>query len=124
MRYALLILAIASTGARADNVACLAETIFSEAGAESEIGKIAVGQTVMNRMHKLHKSVCWITRHGYTRRPIPGKVLHQYRAIANSVLHGLTAPIGDRDSFDSHKRKRHAKGAVRIGNHYFYEALR
>ena len=125
MRFAFLILAIASTGAKADSVACLAETIFSEAGAEPEFGKIDVGHTVMVRQRKLNRSVCWITRHGYTHRKIPAAVRAYYKHLAERILaKEYSSPIGDRDSFDSSRRKRHKAGAIKRGKHYFYEVLK
>lgn len=117
---------LTSTGAKADpEWLCLAETMFSEAGAEPEYGKIDVGHTVKVRQRKLHKPICWITKHGYTRRHIPVAVKEYYHALAHRVLAGdYQSPIGDRDSFDSSRRKRHKAGAIRRGGHYFYEVLK
>lgn len=126
MRSLTLLLAVmVSTGANASDIQCLANTLFSEARGEPEAGRVNVGHTVMVRRKKLHKPICWIVKHGYTQKAIPIALRHYYHTLAGRILHGrYTTPIGERDSFDSHKRKHRMRGVIKIHNHYFYEALK
>lgn len=118
----MLLAVMVSTGAKADEIQCLASTIFSEARGEPLAGKIAVGHTVINRMKKLNRSACWVTQHGYTRKPVSHAAMQEYRNLSARILAGETvSAIGQRDSFDSNRRRpRHAKQVLRIGGHAFY----
>lgn len=108
------------------DIQCTAETIYSEARGEPIKGKHAVGYTIVNRSTKiLHKRPCSIVKQQYTQRHIPGKDKLTFYSIAEDVLNGkVSNPIGDLDSFDSFKNKPHKRGSIKIGNHYFYKALR
>ena len=108
------------------DIQCTAETLYSEARGESLIGKHAVGYTIVNRSIKiLHKRPCSIVNQQYTQKHIPKKDRRLFNAIAENVLNGkVPNPIGNCDSFDSFKNKRHPKGSIQIGGHWFYRALK
>lgn len=108
------------------NVKCVAETIFSEARGEPLIGQLAVGSTIITRTKLLQKNACSVVRKQYTQKRVPAKDKEEFYALAEKVLNGASRnPIGNLDSFDSFKGKhRHRKGAIKIGNHYFYKSLK
>ena len=91
---------------------CLAAAIFYEAGQESDAGKQAVAQVVLNRLRHpaFPKSVCGVVFQGQerqtgcqfsftcagamARKPEPAQ-WEQNRAIASAMLNGLVyAPVG------------------------------
>lgn len=126
MKMLLLTLAVmvSNSEAEAADLHCLANMIYSEARGEPVEGQIAVGYTVVNRLKKFSKPVCWIVRHGYTRKKIPPAEVSAFLAVAEGVLSGrLRNPIGDADSFDSRKG-RHARGSIKIGRHYFRRVMK
>ena len=122
-----LILLLVCGSVSANEVECLAKTIYSEARGEALKGQIAVGYTVINRKKQTGKTVCRTVSAGYTQRWIPANDREQFVKISSLILAGkITSPIGDRDSFDAYSRRplwaRHIKHAVRIGNHTFYRS--
>lgn len=108
------------------DIQCTAETIYSEARGEPKIGKHAVGFTIVNRSTKIfHKRPCSIVKQQYTQKSIPKKDKQVFLSLAENVLLGkVSNPIGNMDSFDSFKDKPHKKGSIKIGNHFFYKALK
>ena len=108
------------------DIQCTAETIYSEARGEPEIGQHAVGYTIVNRSTKiLHKRPCSIVKQQYTQRHIPKEDKHVFYSIAENVLNNkVPNPIGNLDSFDSFRNRPHRRGSIKIGNHYFYKALK
>ena len=106
------------------SVQCVAETIYSESRGESLRGQIAVGNTIMRRTQILDKNPCSVVKQQYTQKSVPYKDKEEFYSLASDVLNGIpTSP--NFDSFDSFKGKHHhRKGAVKIGNHYFYTALK
>jgi hypothetical protein len=107
-------------------ISCVAETIYSEARGESLNGQLAVGATIMNRSKKiLHQSPCKVVKQQYTQKRIPNEDKDEYHILAKNLLLGrLPNPIGNKDSFDSHVNKKHKRGSIRIGKHYFYQSLK
>ena len=110
------------------DILCVAETIYSEARGESLTGQLAVGATIVNRSKKIfHKPACKVVHQQYTRRSIPKEEREQYIKLATNILYeNVKNPIGSYDSFDSfkHKYSKRPKKTVKIGNHYFYKALK
>jgi len=108
------------------DISCVAETIYSEARGEPLVGQIAVGQTIINRSRKVfNKPVCNVIKNQYTRKRIPKGDKEHFNKLANDILlNKVSNPIGNKDSFDSHLRKKHKHGSVRIGHHYFYQSLK
>ncbi len=108
------------------DIQCTAETIYSEARGEHKIGQHAVGYTIVNRSTKiLHKRPCSIVHQQYTQKRIPKKEQSLFLSVAENVLEGkVPNPIGNFDSFDSFKNKRHPKGSIQIGGHWFYKAIK
>lgn len=108
------------------DIQCTAETIYSEARGEPQRGQHAVGYTIVNRATKiLHKRPCSVVKQQYTQKHIPKKDKIIFYTLAENVLNNkVPNPIGNLDSFDSFKDKPHKRGSIKIGNHYFYKALR
>ena len=110
------------------DIQCVAETIYSEARGESLTGQLAVGATIVNRSKKIfHKPACKIVKQQYTQKRIPKEELDEYIKLATNILYGNAKnPVGDLDSFDSfkHRYSKRPKKNVKIGNHYFYRALK
>ena len=122
-----LILLLVCGSVSANEVECLAKTIYAESRGEQMIGQIAVGYTVINRKKQTGKAICHIVSAGYTQRWIPANDREEFVKISKLILTGkIASPIGDRDSFDAYSRRplwaRHIKKAVRIGNHTFYRS--
>lgn len=109
-----------------NDINCTAETIYSEARGESERGQHAVGYTIVNRSTKiLHKRPCSIVKQQYTQKHIPKEDKHVFYSLAEAVLNNkVPNPIGNLDSFDSFRNRPHRRGSIKIGNHYFYKALK
>ena len=110
------------------DIQCVAETIYSEARGESLTGQLAVGATIVTRSKKIfHKPACKVVKQQYTQRKIPKEDIEKFRKLAENILYGKARnPIGSLDSFDSFKYKypKRPKRTVKIGNHYFYKALK
>lgn len=110
------------------DIQCVAETIYSEARGESLTGQLAVGATIVNRSKKIfHKPACHVVRQQYTQKHIPKEDREEYMKLATIILYGKAKnPVGDLDSFDSfkHRYSKRPKRNVKIGNHYFYKALK
>ena len=107
-------------------ISCVAETIYSEARGESLTGQLAVGVTIMNRSKKiLHQPPCKVVHQQYTQKRIPKEDKEEFHKLAKNIMTGnVKNPIGDKDSFDSHVNKKHKRGSIRIGKHYFYQSLK
>jgi hypothetical protein len=113
-----------STKTPNSSVSCIAETIFSESRGEPLLGQIAVGTTIVTRTKILNKNPCLVIRGQYTQKRIPSKDKDEFYTLASNVLDGKTKnSIGNSDSFDSFKHKKHPKGSIHIGKHFFYKAL-
>jgi N-acetylmuramoyl-L-alanine amidase len=110
------------------DIECVAETIYSEARGESLTGQLAVGATIVNRSKKIfHKPACHVVRQQYTQKRIPKEDRAEYIKLATNILYGNAKnPVGNLDSFDSFKFRysKRPKKTVKIGNHYFYRALK
>lgn len=107
------------------SVACVAETIFSESRGEPLLGQIAVGSTIVTRTKILNKNACSVVYQQYTQKRIPPEDKDELYILASNMLDGKTkSPIGNFDSFDSFKHKRHPRGSIHIGKHFFYKALK
>jgi len=107
------------------NVTCIAETIYSESRGEPLLGQIAVGSTIVTRTKILNKNPCSITRGQYTQKRVPLKDREEFYILASNVLEGKTKnPIPNLDSFDSFRHKKHPRGSIHIGKHFFYKALK
>ena len=109
------------------DIQCVAETLYSEARGESLTGQLAVGATIVNRSKKIfHKSACKVVKQQYTQKRIPKEEREEYIKLATNILYGNAKnPVGNLDSFDSFKRyNKRPKRTVKIGNHYFYKALK
>ena len=106
-------------------ISCVAETIYSESRGEPLVGQTAVGITIMNRSLKiLHEPPCKVVKQQYTQKRIPKEDLQEFHTLAKNIMLGQYRNfIGDRDSFDSFVDKKHKKGSVKIGNHFFYKSL-
>ena len=106
-------------------ISCVAETIYSESRGEPLAGKAAVGITIMNRsLRILHQPPCNVVKQQYTQKRIPAEELQEFHTLAKNIMLGQYRNfIGDRDSFDSFVDKKHKKGSVKIGNHFFYKSL-
>jgi hypothetical protein len=106
-------------------ISCVAETIYSESRGEPLAGKAAVGITIMNRsLRILHQPPCNVVKQQYTQKRIPAEELQEFHTLAKNIMIGQYRNfIGDRDSFDSFVDKKHKKGSVKIGNHFFYKSL-
>ena len=107
-------------------ISCVAETIYSESRGEPLAGKAAVGITIMNRsLRILHQPPCNVVKQQYTQKRIPAEELQEFHTLAKNIMIGQYRNfIGDRDSFDSFVDKKHKKGSVKIGNHFFYKSLK
>ena len=110
------------------DIQCVAETIYSEARGESLTGQLAVGATIVNRSKKIfHKPACHVVRQQYTQKRIPKEEREEYIKLATNILYGNAKnPVGNLDSFDSfkHRYNKRPKRTVKIGNHFFYKALK
>lgn len=110
---------LASQGATAGSVECLAAIIHSESSGEPLEGLIAVAQASINRAKATHREICSIR--GVTRKTPPQKIARYYLAIAKSALDGGESIVGRADSWERALRPRYA-GLItrRIGKHTFY----
>jgi spore germination cell wall hydrolase CwlJ-like protein len=110
------------------DIQCVAETIYSEARGESLTGQLAVGATIVNRSTKIfHQPACKIVKQQYTQRKIPKEEREEFIKLAENILYGnVKNPVGAMDSFDSFKHNylKRPKRNIKIGNHYFYKALK
>lgn len=110
------------------DIQCVAETIYSEARGESLTGQLAVGATIVNRSTKIfHQPACKIVKQQYTQRKIPKEEREEFIKLAENILYGnVKNPVGTMDSFDSfkHNYQKRPKRNIKIGNHYFYKALK
>lgn len=111
--------------ASANDIRCLSETLYSESGGETDLGKISVGHTVLTRMKSSNATACAVIKKGYTRKPIPLEYRDELKHLAGLILAGKTrSPIGDRDSFNDivHSKLwvRRVKNPMQIGNLVFY----
>lgn len=103
------------------NEIAMAQVIYHEARGESQQGKIAVGQVVMNRVNsgkypKTVHAVVWQPRQfsGMRKYEVP----KEYLTIARGVINGNFANlIGKSLSFNNFQRKN---CKFRIGHHCFF----
>jgi spore germination cell wall hydrolase CwlJ-like protein len=144
----LALLAIATQGAAADErdvdaeIACLALTIYYEARGESEQGKLAVGQVVMNRTRstRFPASICDVVQEGGERRhqcqfswwcdglsdrPRDKPALRESLRLAQVIYHGCM-PDPTRGALWYHSTavnpawSRTSGPGKKIGRHVFY----
>lgn len=103
------------------NVQAMAQVIYHEARGESQEGKIAVGQVVMNRVNSgkypnTVYAVVWQPRQfsGMRRYDVPA----EYLTIARGVMNGNFANrVGKALNFNNFQRKG---CKIRIGAHCFF----
>ena len=118
---------------------CLAKAIYFEAGHEKELGKIAVGAVVLNRMNSpaYPDTVCGVVyQKNYKARGcqftwscrkhvkiVSNKAWEESLAIARGVLAGnFNDPTKGATSFNNRPFKsKGLKHTIKIGNHYFYQ---
>ncbi len=117
---------------------CMAKAIYFEAGHEKELGKIAVGAVVLNRINSpaYPNNVCAVVyQKNYKARGcqftwacrkhvniVSNKAWEESQAIARGVLAGnFNDPTKGATSFNNRPFKsKGLKHTVKIGNHYFY----
>ena len=116
MRIITLMLFVVAVTAQADEAACLAEIIYSEARGESAVGKMAVAEASINRAIRTGRDLCSIR--GVTRRRVPTDYRPDYRAIARLVMATERTIVGVADSWDTGMNLGH-----RIGRHRFYRMI-
>ena len=118
---------------------CMAKAIYFEAGHEKELGKVAVGKVVLNRMNSAvyPDNVCAVVyQKNYKARGcqftwacrkhvkiVSNKAWEESLAIARGVLAGnFNDPTKGATSFNNRPFKsKGLKHTVKIGNHYFYQ---
>lgn len=123
MKNLLLPLLLASVAAHADEVQCLAETIYAESRGEPLEGQMAVGQAAINRAQRSSKTICELIRDRVMQaRKIPAAKLRFYRLLALELLtEKLPRVLYHADSWNTGNTPAF-RGALEkvIGRHVFY----
>ncbi len=106
---------------------CLALVVHNESKGELELGKHAVGHTVLNRAEKHNKSICKVVYEPgqYYTKPVNKKheSWEDSVSIAKRILNGkIKDPTNGATHFHNHqvKPKWKLKRTKRIGKHTFY----
>lgn len=102
--------------AKASEVSCLAQIMWSEAQGESLRGVASVGSAAINRSKRSKKSLCKLS--GVTYKHIPTVIRPHFEAMAKSSIANKSI-VGDADSWERSKRPN-GKITARIGRHTFY----
>lgn len=121
-------------GKKEQDLKCLSQAVYWEARGESDEGKIAVANVVMNRYEKeKYNSVCEVIKEkgqfgwvGKKKRIVEKKSWEKANLIAESVYnHEIKDNVNGARWF--HEKRVHPSWArkrtivARIGNHYFYK---
>ena len=116
MKTIIIILLIMPSLARASEVPCLAQIMWSEAQGESLRGVAGIGSAAINRAKRFKQKLCKLS--GVTYKRVPTVIRPHFEAMARSSIANKSI-VGDADSWERSKRP-HGKITARIGRHTFY----
>lgn len=119
MRQLALLLCLTSPVAVADDLDCLAKTIYGEARGESVAGAVAVAQATLQHAIRFGKGVCEVPAR---RQPIPVRYMSLYRGLAETAINVDTAQLAPKaDSWNTGTKPAYKGRVVAvIGKHVFY----
>jgi len=116
MKALLILTLLMPSLARASEVSCLAQILWSEAQGESLSGVASVGSAAINRAKRFKQNLCKLS--GVTYKHVPNAIRPHFEAMAKSSMANKSI-VGDADSWERSKRPN-GKITARIGKHTFY----
>ena len=116
MRVVIIMMLIMPSLAKASEVSCLAQIMWSEAQGESLSGVASVGSAAINRAKRFKKNLCRLS--GVTYKRVPTAIRPHFEAMAKSSIANKSV-VGDADSWERSKRPN-GKITARVGRHTFY----
>jgi len=102
--------------AKASEVSCLSQIMWSEAQGESLSGLSSIGSAAINRAKRFKQKLCKLS--GVTYKHVPNVIRPHFEAMAKSSMANKSI-VGDADSWERSKRPN-GKITARIGRHTFY----
>jgi len=117
MKTIIIMLLIMPSLARASEVSCLSQIMWSEAQGESLSGVASIGSAAINRAKRFKQKLCKLS--GVTYKRVPNAIRPHFEAMARSSMANKSI-VGDADSWERSKRPN-GKITARIGRHTFYK---